>query len=322
MINKLFDVEKVLNLHKSGMYAKDIAVEVGCDYVTVKNYLREFGYTPHKKRIEITEDIIVNIVRLAKEEKKTNKQIAEIIGSNPTTVKQILKARNVEMNSLKTKSILNRELVLTEEQKAILYGTLLGDASIGMQANEARFTFTQGRGQEKYFDLKCSKFPGILEKINKTPRFDKRINKTLDRYTVRSLSHPVFTKLYKELYPNGVKTITRNWLDKLTEKSLAYWFMDNGSNCGVLCTNCFSYKEHLIIQTYFKEVWNIETTIHKNYNQFMIYFTKRGKEKLAKLIEPYIIESMSYKIKNWIPKKSCELRETPNQDNSDPSSFK
>jgi hypothetical protein len=38
---------------------------------------------------------------------------------------------------------------------------------------------------------------------------------------------------------------------------------------------------------------------------------KRGKEKLAKLIEPYIIESMSYKIKNWIPKKSCELRETP-----------
>ncbi len=58
MINKLYDVEKVLELHNSGMYAKDIAKEIGCDYVTVKNYLTELGFKPKKKRLEITNEII------------------------------------------------------------------------------------------------------------------------------------------------------------------------------------------------------------------------------------------------------------------------
>ena len=62
-----------------------------------------------------------------------------------------------------------------------------------------------------------------------------------------------------------------------------------------------SYNEHLLIQKYFKERWNIEVTIQKDGEQFMIYFPKKSKEKFAKLIKPYVIESMSYKIKNWIP---------------------
>lgn len=311
MINKLFDVEKVLELHNSGMYAKDIAKQIGCDYATVKNYLKELGLTPKKKRLEITDEIINKMIKLATEDKKTNKQIAEIIGSNATTVRKILTERSIETNSLRAKPILNKELILTEEQKSILYGTLLGDASIGMQANEARVSFNQGHGQEEYFDLKCEKFKEVLGKINKTPRYDKRINKYLDRYSARTLCHSVFTSLYKELYPNGVKTVTREWLNKLTPQSLAYWFMDDGSNCGILCTNCFSYEEHLLMQKYFKEVWNIKVNIQRNYDQYILYITKSGKEKFAKLIEPYIIASMSYKIKNWIPEKSCELRETP-----------
>lgn len=311
MTNKLFNVEEVLELHNSGMYAKDIANQIGCDYGTVKNYLKELGISPKKKRLEITEEIINQIIKLAVEDKKTNKQIAEIVGSNPTTVRKILKEKNIKTNSIRTKSILNKELVLTDEQKAILYGTLLGDASIGIQINEARISFIQGRGQEEYFDLKCEKFKEILGKINKTPRYDKRINKYIERYAVRSLCHPIFTKLYKELYPNGIKTITKQWLNKLTPQSLAYWFMDDGSNCGTLCTNCFSYEEHLLMQQYFIETWGIETTIQKNYDQYMLYITKSGKEKFAKLVKPYIIPSMSYKIKNWIPEKSCELRETP-----------
>ena len=311
MDKKLFNVEKVLELHNSGMCAIDIAKEIGCNYGTVKNYLKSFGLEPKKKRLEITKEIIDKIVKLATEDKKTNKQIADIIGSNPTTVRKILTERNIESNSMKAKSIIKEELILTEEQKAILYGTLLGDGSIGMQAKEARVSFVQGHGQEEYFDLKCSKFNKILGKVCKESRFDKRINKYLDRYSVRTLCHPVFTQMYKELYPNGTKTITREWLNKLTPQSLAYWFMDDGSNNGTLCTHCFSYDEHLIIQQYFLEVWDINVTIQKNYNQYMIYFPKSEKQKFAKLVKPYIIESMSYKIKNWIPEKSCELRETP-----------
>ena len=58
MTNKLFNVEEVLELHNSGMYAKDIANQIGCDYGTVKNNLKELGISPKKKRLEITEEII------------------------------------------------------------------------------------------------------------------------------------------------------------------------------------------------------------------------------------------------------------------------
>lgn len=301
MNRKLFDTKKVLELHNSGMLAKDIAKQMGCSYSTVKNYLKELGISPNKKRIDITQEIIDTIVKLNLKDKKTNKQISEIVGITTITIKKILTDQGLESNSLKTKSIVNQELILSDEQKAILYGSLLGDASLGMTTKNARFQFVHGSGQEKYFDFKCSKFEKILGKVNKTPRFDKRINKLLDRYSVRSLCHPIFTELYNELYPNGIKKVTIAWLNKLTEESLAYWFMDDGSHNGTLCTNSFSYNEHLLIQKYFKERWNIEVTIQKDGKQFMIYFPKKSKEKFAKLIKPYVIESMSYKIKNWIP---------------------
>ena len=67
-------------------------------------------------------------------------------------------------------------------------------------------------------------------------------------------------------------------------------------------TDCFSLKEHYIIQRYFKVVWDIDTKIQK------VVYKKRGTEcyrlimnyenakKFVAIVEPHIHPTMKYKI--------------------------
>lgn len=133
--------------------------------------------------------------------------------------------------------------------------------SVDKHWKEARLSITHSSKQEEYFDHKCAVLHNYLGKISKCPRFDKRVNKFYNKCSVRSKCHPLFTKIYNEFYINGIKTINDNILEKLTPRSIAYWFMDDGSNSGVIATNCFSYEECALIQKWFSSKYGIETTI-------------------------------------------------------------
>ena len=54
---------------------------------------------------------------------------------SPTTVRKYTYNMGLDINSVKTKSITKKQLDLTERQKNIIYGTLLGDANIGILGN-------------------------------------------------------------------------------------------------------------------------------------------------------------------------------------------
>lgn len=135
----------------------------------------------------------------------------------------------------------------------MFYGTLLGDSGIEKKKYGCRILFCNRTGQEDYFNHKCNMFYDILGSINKNKRFDKRTNKYYDSFKVKTLTCKELNTLYKQLYINGKKTITEKWLNKLTPKSLAYWFMDDGNNKGILAINCFSYNECLLIQNILKK---------------------------------------------------------------------
>ena len=61
-----------------------------------------------------------------------------------------------------------------------------------------------------------------------------------NKYSVKFLANQVYEKFYNSLYKNGIKSVTQEWLDKITPLGLAIWFMDDGSNCGTIATNCFT----------------------------------------------------------------------------------
>ena len=196
--------------------------------------------------------------------------------------------------------------------------------SIDINWKNARPVISQGGKQEEYFDHKCKIFEGLLGKPSKTDRFDKRTKKMYHKYVVKFLTNPIYTKLKEELYPNGVKTVSKEWLDKITPRGLAFWFMDDGCNSGTIATNSFTLEECQLIQEWFANKWGIITTLQKQVNnghlQHLIYIRAESRPKFYNLVYPYMIESMLYKLNNWNPQKSGELRETLiNKDNPDPN---
>lgn len=143
----------------------------------------------------------------------------------------------------------------------------------------------------------------MIGSINKKDRYDSRTKKWYHRYTVKFLAHPLFLELYNTLYPNGVKTVTKDWLSKITPRGLAFWFMNDGTNAGTIAINSFTKSEGELIVNWFLEKWGIKCTLQKSTNnghlQHLLYIRRESRPIFYNLIEPYVIPSMLYKIENW-----------------------
>ena len=294
----MIDKELIIKLNKSGKTCQEIRDELGYSLTTIRKYIKESGLKTNSKK-SIIDNNILNKISVYIDEGKTNLEIANILNMSPTTVRKYTKKLGKDTNSKKSKGLKNINLKLSNEQLEVLYGSLLGDMYIGTSSKTCRVSICHGGNQEEYFDYKCNIFHNILVKINKTTRYDKRTQKYYNRYTVRLLSNPIFNILHDELYKNGIKTITKSWLNKLTERSLAFWFMDDGSNSGILATNCFSRDECVLIQQFLKEKFNIDTTLETSNKQYLVYIKKCSRKHFYEITSKYFIPSMMYKIHNW-----------------------
>ena len=75
--------------------------------------------------------------------------------------------------------------------------------------------------------------------------------------------------------------------------------MDDGTYHGSsvrIATNSFTYKENLLLIKILKDKYNIETSLHKNSNQFQLYIKKKSLPLLINIILPYLHSSMYYKL--------------------------
>lgn len=127
---------------------------------------------------------------------------------------------------------------------------------------------------------------------------DSRTGNVYKTWRGNSKSHKVFTNIYNELYPNNKKVLTQEYLDTIHHPiALAYWFMDDETYNGVFATHCFSLQENELLCTWLMEKWRINCTIQHNLNQFQIYIKSESRLKFEKLIFPYMLPSMYYKLK-------------------------
>lgn len=196
----------------------------------------------------------------------------------------------------------------------IIIGTLLGDASVpqlGERNKSYHIRWSHCMEQEEYCLWK-KEISGLDMGEHYRERFDKRTNKTYNSLEV--YSRGIDLKFYREMfYKNGVKKISKEILNKLTPKSIAVWFMDdgnlyyNGNNCH-LTMSTDSFENNIIIG-YFKEKYNINFKKH----QKRIRLTSvKEVEKWEKYFLDYYHDSMEYKslkyVKNEYNKKIPDER--------------
>ena len=202
---------------------------------------------------------------------------------------------------------------LSDNTIALILGSLLGDGSLKIHGGytNARFTFRHSLKQLNYFNYKVS----LLDEISsdKSVFYQKPDGFSPNgkvRYQSKAL--PSLTELYNFTHKRGQFQIRRNWLNQMTDLSLAIWWLDDCSiisntRKGVFCTDGFDEKSVKILARYLQVVWNIDTHVGSVYvkqrtgnKQHCYRIWIRSSEELKKLcriVAPHIHElDMLYKV--------------------------
>ncbi len=213
---------------------------------------------------------------------------------------------------------------LSSNQIDVVIGSLLGDArlecrSIGKRhAITARLRIHHSEKQKEYVFWKYETFKNL---VSEGPRrikvwHDPKRNRDHYSWYFHTRSTEEFGELYHYFYRSGIKILPDSVFDFITPRALAVWFMDDGSNTKesfTMNTHCFSKDEQEKIITFLTERHSIPATMVKDRSKYKIAIGRFGYEAFTRIIEPFIISSMIYKIdnpRNDSPPKAEELRST------------
>lgn len=198
----------------------------------------------------------------------------------------------------------NAKQKLSKRQQEYIYGTVLGDGSIKFDRQSVKNAFLSiWQSRKSYVKWQYSIMKDFVNREVRVFSYKQITRRNM--YYFNTISHPIFTCIYREIYLNGIKTISSAWLNQLTPFSLTVWYMDDGSITQSnhqmrISTESFSYQEHLLVQRYLKKKWGILTDIKPSSakNKFLLNFKAKERDKFFKLVRPYILPEMKYKIYN------------------------
>lgn len=202
----------------------------------------------------------------------------------------------------------------TTQQKSLLYGTLMGDGHLDLQNRGIEACYRAGHTshQKDYIQHKFNILKPYVRMRQLTYYEDfnriKADGNPLSSYRFSTVAHPLLTDIYKEFYINDIKILTRDILDKIDAEALAYWYQDDGSSHIVknaiqkiikISTCNFTWEENYIIKNWFKDKWNINTSVYYqkvNKTYPTIHILSSQADKFYNIVRPYILPSMAYKI--------------------------
>lgn len=187
---------------------------------------------------------------------------------------------------------------------SIIFGSLLGEGYVEKRASGTRINFYQEAVHVSYLLY----LHNLLSKLgycnNKIPEISTRLGAKGKIRRIIRFSTWTYTNLnwiYDLWYINKIKQVPKCINKYLTPLALAIWIMDNGGkvNQGLkLSTNSFNYNDCLILINALNNNFNLKCSIQLAGapNQYIIYIWKESMEDLKRIVSPYIIPSMKYKL--------------------------
>jgi hypothetical protein len=228
-----------------------------------------------------------------------------------------------EMDTLKTRKFIN-------SHRNIIYGMMLGDASISCRGGSACFRVQHGVNQKDYLFHKY----GLMEEVSYPPKFaedDRGVDALIKWrywffYTMRSTE---WLRVWSTFHQNGrvhmhgsrkyiEKVVTPTIMSNLDDHSVALWIMDDGGlskwphpsgtrwqQAFRLATCSFTLEENKMILAWFKNRYGLEggvvgrNTVRQPNGEVREYptiqFGIADYLKIVERVRSYVPECMSYK---------------------------
>lgn len=183
---------------------------------------------------------------------------------------------------------------LTQRQISIIIGSILGDGHLRIipGRKDAFLEINHSIKAKEYVLWKYSELENIC---NSGPK-ERSTNEGRIAYRFFTKQHPEITELFKKFYVDCRKVIPKIDLNELI---LAIWFMDDGSKTSkgdvYLNTQQFSLNDQKRLLYNLRNL-GVRARLNKDKKYYRIRILKESIAHFNKLISPYIVESMRYKL--------------------------
>lgn len=195
------------------------------------------------------------------------------------------------------------EIVLNEEQKDIIIGTILGDGYIEFNGfHGSRLQIKQSNEHRDYVFWLYDKLENLCKS---TPK--QRSDTKQWYFSTRHLN--ILTEFKGIFYKNGKKIIPKKMKDFLVSPmSLAVWYMDDGRldfrekyHCSIILnTDSFIVKDVEVLTDILKDKFGIASAIHNSLCRGRrypkIYIGKESRDRFFSFIRPFIVDCFQYKL--------------------------
>lgn len=183
----------------------------------------------------------------------------------------------------------NLVLKLTQEEFNVLIGSILGDGYI------TKLGRIQISKQQKYLEWKYQMLRGIVSTSILQAKRERSPGMITTSY--RFWTKQYFRPWRNIFYPCGKKIIPKGIRGLFSPLVLAVWYMDDGflrkKNAIGIATDRFSENGLLEIQKSLIKQYGIESSI---VYRGRIYLGKEATRRFVKVVQPFIIPSMQYKL--------------------------
>ncbi len=187
---------------------------------------------------------------------------------------------------------------LTKIQKAVLVGSILGDAFLQKTGSvNARLRFEHGGKQKDYLLWKAQIFPRLFQgKPNHLSRVHPKTGSVYEYWRAQSDASPELGRWRAVFYPKGQKRIPADLSALLVEPlSLAVWYMDDGyyypkDHNSYLYLGTVSREEAETARVALESNFKLNVRIYdKKRKGFALYFGVEETKKLHDLVRPHML---------------------------------
>jgi hypothetical protein len=209
-------------------------------------------------------------------------------------------------SSLDIRKLLLSKTSLTDKQKSILVGSILGDGCLqknwhkGIPRRNAFFNISQTYTRVSYMDYLRNELKPFAKDLHFCK--DKKGSKW---YTLNTINWYEFAILYELFYPQHKKIIPSNIIEYFNELVLASWYMQDGhtmKSSSMISTQCFTLQDLKVLQNALYQRFGLVCDI-KQCNGNILNFPASSNTQLHNYVDPLLHKDFLYKTKIFTAKR-------------------